>query len=218
MDVDSLTEDVQDTDDFYQRIVSSDEEDFGDPDDGSIADNEGLLGLTPVCQTVWCDSRDGLDTRDVDFMMGGFAEKLPGTGDIYQELVSSDDEDFSEPDDGSVGDLEMNTWADWCGSAFETAFGAFPPEAADTPAVMFSNRLFSEEQLADAVVSVRRDVPMLPVRRFTDVGVAVIPPVADRPVQRTVNRSVSWDDRMDKVSVLSWCAIRRFVLMLRMRP
>ena len=112
MDVNSLTEafkeDVQDTDDFYQRIVSLDEEDFGDPDDGSIADNEGLLGLTPVCQTVWCDSRDGLDTRDVDSVMGGFAEKLPGTVDIYQELVSSDDEDFSEPDDGSVGDLEMN--------------------------------------------------------------------------------------------------------------
>ena len=26
------------TDDFYQRNVSSDEEDFGDPDDGSICD------------------------------------------------------------------------------------------------------------------------------------------------------------------------------------
>ena len=106
---------------------------------------------------------------------------------------------------GSVGDLEMNTWADWCGSAFETAFGAFPSEPADTrPAVMFSNHLFSDEELADTVVSVRRDVPMLPVRRFTDVGVAVIPHVTDRPVQRTVNRSVAWDDRMDKVSILSW--------------
>ena len=107
MNVDSLTEafteDVQDTDYFYQRIVSSDEEDFGVPDD------EGLLGLTPVRRTVWCDSRDGLDTRDIDSVLGGFAEKLTGTADIYQELVSSDDEDFSEPDDGSVRDLEMNT-------------------------------------------------------------------------------------------------------------
>ena len=84
---------------------------------------------------------------------------------------------------------------------------------------MFSNRLFSDEELTDTVVSVRRDVPMLPVRRFMDVGVAVVPPVTDRPVQRTVNRSVGWDDRMNKVSILSWsCAIRRFVLMLRMRP
>ena len=140
VDVDSLTEafaeDVQDTDDFYQRIVSSDEEDFGDPDNGSIADNDGLLSLTPVCQTVWLDSRDG------DSVIGDFAEKLPGTDDIYQDLVSSDDADFSEPDDGSVGDLEMNTWADWCGSALETAFGVFLPKAADTrPTVMFSNRL-----------------------------------------------------------------------------
>ena len=38
------------------------------------------------------------------------------------------------------------------------------------PAVMFCDRLFSEEELADIV----------------DVGVAVIPPVADRPVRRTL--------------------------------
>ena len=136
VNVDSLTEafaeDVQDTDDFYQRIVSLDEEDFGDPDNGSIVDDDGLLSLTPVCQTVWFDSRNGLDSRNGDSVMGDFAEQLPGTDNIYQDLVSSDDADFSEPDDGSVGDLEMNTWADWCGSAFETAFGAFPPEAADT--------------------------------------------------------------------------------------
>ena len=98
-------------------------------------------------------------------------------------MVSSDKEDFSEPDDASVEDFERNTWADWCGSAFETAFGVFPPEANGMrPAVMFSDRLFSEEELADAVVSVHREVPMLPLRRFADVGVAVIPPVADRPV------------------------------------
>ena len=136
VDVDSLTvaftEDVQDTDDFYQRIVSSDEDDFGDPDDGSIADYDGHPGLTPVCQVLFCDPRDMLDTVDVDSMTGGFAEKLPDTDDIYPELVSSDEEDFSEPDDGSVEDFERNTWADWCGSAFETAFGAFPPEADDT--------------------------------------------------------------------------------------
>ena len=55
----------------------------------------------------------------------------------------------------SVADLEMDTWADACSSAFGNAFGAFPPEAADTrPAVVFSNRLFSGEELADTVVSV----------------------------------------------------------------
>ena len=116
VDVDSLAEafaeDVPDTDDFCQRIVSSDEEDFGDPDDGSVVDNNGHLGLTPGCQTLCGDSWDVLDTGDIDSVTGGFAKKLPVTDDIYQVLVSSDDEDFSEPDDGSVGDLEKNTWAD----------------------------------------------------------------------------------------------------------
>ena len=56
-------------------------------------------------------------------------EKLPSTDDIYQEMISSDEGDFSAPDDGSVEDFEENTWADWCGSAFETTFRAFPPEA-----------------------------------------------------------------------------------------
>ena len=49
-----------------------------------------------------------LDTVDVDSVTGGFAEKLPGTDDINHELVSSDEEDFSEPDDGSVEDFERN--------------------------------------------------------------------------------------------------------------
>ena len=106
-----------------------------------------------------------LDSGDVDSVTGGFAEKLLGTDDIYQELVSSDDEDFSEPDYGSVGDLEMNTWADWCGSTFEMAFGAFPSEADGMwLVIMFSDHLFTEEELADTVVSVHREVPKLPMR------------------------------------------------------
>ena len=81
----------------------------------------------------------------------------------------------------------------------------FPLEADGTqPAAMFSDRLFSEEELAYTVVLVHREVPMLPLRQFADVGVAVIPPVADRPVRRIINRSVGWNNRMDKVSVLSW--------------
>ena len=37
---------------------------------------------------------------DVDSMTGGFAEKLPDTDDFYPRIVSSDEEDFSDPDDG----------------------------------------------------------------------------------------------------------------------
>ena len=150
-----------------------------------------LTGLIPVCQTLSCDTRDEWDTMDVDSLTEAFTEDVQDTDDFYQRIVSSDEEDFGDPDDGSVADLEMDTGADGCSSAFGTVFGAFPTEAADTrPAVMFSNHLFSEEELADTVVSVRRDVPMLPVQQLTDVGVAVSPPVTNRPIQRTVNRSV----------------------------
>ena len=68
---------------------------------------------------------------------------------------------------------------------------------------MFSDRLFLEEELADTAVSVHEEVPMLELRLFSDVGVAVIPPVADRPVRRIINRLVGRDNRMDEVSVLS---------------
>ena len=43
---------------------------------------------------------------------------------------------------------------------------------------------------------------MLALRIFSDVGVAVIPPVADRPIQRIINRLVGRDNQMDEV--LSW--------------
>ena len=69
-------------------------------------------GLTPGCQTSLCCTRDELDTVVVDSVTGGFAEKLPDADDFYQGMVSSDEEDFSEPDDGSVADFERYTWAD----------------------------------------------------------------------------------------------------------
>ena len=157
---------------------------------------------------------------DLDPLTGVFAEKLPVTNGFYQGTVSSDEGDFSDPDDGSIEDYEKNTWADWYGSAFWTAFGAFPSEAdGPRPAVMFSDRLFSEEELADTAVSVHEEVPMLALRLFSDVGVAVIPPVADRPVRVIINRLVGRDNRMDEVSVLSRpVCLDRFILELGMRP
>ena len=84
-----------------------------------------------------------------------------------------------------------------CGSAFWTAFSAFPSEAdGPRPAVMFSSAF-------GGGVSVHEEVPMLTLRLFSDVGVAVIPSVADRPVRRIINRLVGRDNRMDEVSVLS---------------
>ena len=66
----------------------------------------------------------------------------------------------------------------------------FPPEAAEIrPAVVFGNSLFPWEECANAVVSVRGNVSILPVVQVTDKGVAMIPPVTDRHVQRMVSRS-----------------------------
>ena len=109
--------------------------------------------------------------------------------------MSSDEEDLGDSDDRSVADLEMDTWAEACNSASQYAFGAFPPEAADRrPAVVFSNRLFSREEFRCKGIYLCRQC----INRLMDMGVAIIPPVADRPVQRTVNGSVDWDVRMEK--------------------
>ena len=158
-----------------------------------------------MCQTSLGCTRDELDTVDVDSLAEVFAEELLVTDGFYQGTVSSVEGDFSDPDDVSIEDNERNTWEDWCGSAFWTAFGAFPSESdGSRPMVAFSDRLFSEEGLADTAVSVHEEVPMLVLRIFSDVGVAVIPPVVDRPVQRILNRLVGRDNQMDEVSVLSW--------------
>ena len=107
-------------------------------------------------------------------------------------------------DEGSIEDDERNTWTDWCDSAFWTAFGIFP-SAADgpQPTVAFSDGLFSEEVLTDSAVSVHEELPILALRIFSNVGVTVIPPVVDRPVQRFMDGLVGKDKRMDEVSI-SW--------------
>ena len=100
-------------------------------------------------------------------------------------------------DEGSIEDDERNTWTDWCDSKFGTAFGTFP-SAADgpQPTVAFSDGLFSEDVLTDSAVSVHEELPMLALRIFSTVGVTVIPPVVDRPVQQPmdglVGRTNGW--------------------------
>ena len=138
-----------------------------------------------MCQTSLGYTRDELDTVDVDSLAEVFVEKIPVTDGFYQGTVSSGEGDISDPDDGSIEDNERNTWADWCDSAFWTAFSTFPSEAdGPQPTVAFSDGLlFSEEGLADTAVSVHEEVPMLALQLFSDVGEVVIPPVVDRPVR-----------------------------------
>ena len=92
------------------------------------------------------------DTLGDDSLTEAFAADSQNMDEFYQRVVSSDEEGFGDLDDGSVVDLEMDTWAEACSSASQNAFGAFPLEAAHRrPAVVFSNRLFSGEELVDMV-------------------------------------------------------------------
>ena len=155
-------------DKFYQRMVSSDDEDFVDSDDGSVTDLDRDMS----------EEEDFVDSDAVSI------------AELDKDF--SDEEDCCDSDVGSVADLE-------CTLAFQGAVGAFPPEAAEIrPAVVFWNSLFPGEECANAVVLVRGDVPMspvlqvLPVLQVTNKGVAMIPSVTDRHVQRMVSRSVGW--------------------------
>ena len=185
-------------DEFYQRVVSSDDEDFVDSDDGFVTDLDRDMSDEEDC----CDSDDRDMSEEEDFVDSDDGS----VADLDRDM--SDEEDCCDSDVGSVEDLEWDTWADACILAFQGAVGAFPPEASETrPAVVFRNSLFPGDECANAVVLVRRDVPMspviqvLPVLPITDKGVAMIPPVTDRHVQRTVSRSVElcllYPDSMD---------------------
>ena len=39
--------------------------------------------------------------------------------------------DLNDLDCGSVGDQELDTWEDWCDSAFRNGYSGFPPDADD---------------------------------------------------------------------------------------
>ena len=69
---------------------------------GSDIREDRQTGLTHVRQTSLCDTGDEFDTVDVDSLTEAFAEDVPDTDDFYQRSISLDEEDFGDPDDGSV--------------------------------------------------------------------------------------------------------------------
>ena len=151
-------------------MVSSDEEDFVNSDDGSITDFNWDMSE----EEELMDSDDG------------------SVADLDRDM--SDVEVCCDSDVGSVADLEWNTWEDACALALRGAVGAFPPEAAVIrPAVVFRDILFLEEECNTAVVLARGEVPMSLVLPVTDKGVAMIPPVTNRHVQQPVSESVGGD-------------------------
>ena len=211
IDNDSLTEaadaDDPNMEDFYQQVVSSYDEDLFDSDDGSVTDldrdmseaedcvdsDDGSvadLGREMTDEEECCDSDDKTMLEDEDFV----DSDVGCVADLDSDMSDDDEEDCRDSVMGSVADLEWDTWADVCTLAFQGTMGAFPPEAAGIrPAVVFGNSLFPGDECADAVVLVRRDIPMSAVLQVTSKRVDRIPPVSDQHVQRTVSGSVGWD-------------------------
>ena len=172
--------------------------------------DEERTGPTLVCQTTLGVPKGKLDTVNIDPLANVASAALSETvavgsptirdgGEPYNcETMLSEDEDIRNLDEGSIKDDERNTWADWCDSAFWTAFSTFPSETdGPQPTVAFSDGLFSEEVLADSAVSVHEELPMLALRIFSDVGVTVIPPVVDRPVRRIMDGLVGKEGQTD---------------------
>ena len=102
-----------------------------DPDSSDVRQN-WQTDMTPVCQlSMSCATRDEWDMLDDYSLTEDFAANSPNMDEFYRRVVSSDEEDCGDSDDGSVADLERDTWADACSFAFQNAVGAFPPEADD---------------------------------------------------------------------------------------
>ena len=163
--------------------------------------NDEGTGLALVCQTTLSDPQGKLDTVDIDPLANvfngtlsaavGFPTVQSGGGLYDYETILDEDEDIRNLDEGSIGDRERNIWVDWCDSAFRIGFST----------AAFSDKLFSDEVLADTPVSVHEELPMLALQVFKDVGVPV---VIDQPVRWIMDGLVCKDKRMDEVSVFSW--------------
>ena len=112
--------------------------------------------------------------------------------------------DISDADCGSVEDREKDTGRDWCDSAFRNGYGAFPPDTDDPlPTVVFSDKKFSDEDIADMPVSANEEMPVSAFEVFADEGVPLVPPEIDRIVRVDSNELALMDRRMGEVSVLS---------------
>ena len=104
-----------------------------------------------------------------------------------------------------VEDRERDTWKDWCNSAFlRNGYGAFPPDTEDPlPTVLFSDKLFSDEDIADMPVLDNEEMPVSALQVFADEGVSLVPPDIDWIVRMNNNETAFLDKRMGEVLVLS---------------
>ena len=115
---------------------------------------------------------------------------------IYDYGTILDEEgDIRNSDDWSIEDRERNSCVDWCNSAFRNGISTFPSDADDPqPMVVFNDKLFSDDVLAETSLSVLEQVPVLALQICTDEG--FVPPW-------TVRRQVCSDSLEQRHSGIS---------------
>ena len=64
------------------------------------------MDVTPVYQTVSYATKDQWDTSDNDSLTATADENDPDMNDLYQRLVSTEDENYFDSDNGSVTDID----------------------------------------------------------------------------------------------------------------
>ena len=76
--------------------------------DSSDVQQDCQTDVAPVCQTVSCVTRDEWDMFADDSLVEAADADGPNMDEFYQRVVSSDDEDFVDSDDGSSTDLDRD--------------------------------------------------------------------------------------------------------------
>ena len=80
--------------------------------DGSEAQRDDHTDMVPVCQTVSCVTRNGWDVFDDDSLTEAADADGPNMDDFFQQVVSSDEEDFVVSDVGSITDFNWDMSAE----------------------------------------------------------------------------------------------------------
>ena len=114
--------------------------------------------------------------------------------------------DLGDSDCGSTGDLERDTWEDWCDSAFHNGYGGFPPDDPQPP-VMFSNQLFWDDAIAEPsqMWPDGENAPVSTSPVLAGTLMPLIPPDTDRTfrLNNTYSELELLDSQIDEFSVLS---------------
>ena len=104
------------------------------------------------------------------------------------------------------GDREIDTWEDWCDSAFRKGYGGFSPNTEDTqPPVVFSNQLFWDDDIAEPpqMLPDCGNVPVSAFQAFDDTVIPLVPPDTGRIIRSHNNDLELMDCRIDEFSVFS---------------